>query len=528
MNTQLEVKIAVGGHLITWESVCVSPYIALQLVEKDAYCYAEKSDAGETITLYKKILECPICTTIFSSTEFSLTTTFAEWALQYSFPEWDVEKKQYILQPEYYNTTSAKCPRCGSEKVMTSHFTSFRITSTPTKTIVSQTIPPAKSAQRVNPPTKTMKQSISMSIIFNHRTHRTTYIVCDKNHTILQRKNLDYCPQSIYTIPIINIFAISKKLRQALVDSFVAKGIPVSIPDAYLTIDHLIYCNRFQGFPECFYNALPLNYKTNQIDSDFVATANTLSNYDILPSKYSELALPSIKSLRKSMFENPGLFFYTKEIQLLPFHNRDILLQILQSKLVFRFLSLLKSYPGSLFFIKALIKEKGEPRTWRRIQKDLLQFIEDASLFAILPVSKKQSMIQINAHKTTGYTPFNTTERNFNHPQYSLPILVASSLHDCVIGNYHFIYLKNSLEYHRIAASLHNCLADATDSSIIGIKKGGQYIAAIEVEGNAITQAKTEYNFPISRDADLFPIFLQWAEQCHLTHPPITPNDPAY
>ena len=82
-----------------------------------------------------------------------------------------------------------------------------------------------------------------------------------------------------------------------------------------LTVEQFVLMTRFIGYNCGFYNALPYAEKENLIERRFLKSAKRLHHAVKVPNIFEKTTLPKVKSIRKLLFCNPALFFYTEELE---------------------------------------------------------------------------------------------------------------------------------------------------------------------------------------------------------------------
>ena len=98
---------------------------------------------------------------------------------------------------------------------------------------------------------------------------------------------------------------------------------------------------------------------------------------------------------------------------------------------------------------------------------------------------------------------------------------------DCNIDGYDFFWLRSSNEYEIAGKKLKNCLASwgVDNSPVVCVKKGEQYVAAIEILNGMIVQARAYKNTSIECDRNLSLAFEKWQKKYHVEWEPISYDD---
>lgn len=116
--------------------------------------------------------------------------------------------------------------------------------------------------------------------------------------------------------PIFELINLYKPVNRELKNQFV-KIFHGSLPfrTKELTVEQFLLMTRFIGYDSGFYNALPYAEKGDLIERRFLKPARRLHHAAKVPSIFEKTMLPKIKSIRKLLFCNPALFFYTEELE---------------------------------------------------------------------------------------------------------------------------------------------------------------------------------------------------------------------
>ena len=93
---------------------------------------------------------------------------------------------------------------------------------------------------------------------------------------------------------------------------------------------------------------------------------------------------------------------------------------------------------------------------------------------------------------------------------------------DCCIDGYDFFWLRNSNDYTIAGDKLQNCLTmwSIQSSPVVCVKKGDEYVAAIEISGKTVIQAKGWRNTDIEDNEELQRVFYKWLKQYNMEWKP--------
>ena len=537
MTMNKTVTIPSKGHFLYEDTEILPSCEAFERVQNSAFTYtAAKRDAGpQKIRLLRHWYECANCLREFPMSAAPENEdeeegedeecetgqperNFCGWALQLTFPEVEMYEDDYMFFPLPDKDKPLICPHCGYSAPATTRSFAYGIDASPYRTVITQVIEAAERYIAMPYETQGLPYDcfpLTVKLIFNHESRQTVFTVSDYRNELIEQKDLkgQFDPLKGYTL--LSHINTDTPLKGALTEAlgqFHLDGIPFAGEEAGLDI--FVLLNRFQGFPRKFYEAIPFAKNSYRAEKSFAEPEHLLARYTDIPEVYKRFGLPNKKSIRRTVFENPVLLFYAETIATLPFHNPDVTTRILRSEEAFSFLSELHTQPGISLFLTAMIAEKGEANTWTAIQNKL-EFLRGAAAAYLLSSPDEQKLILHDKIDDTVCRFEYRVDRRFTLPVGKHR---GADISDCRIGIYDFMALKNVFEYRKAAASLRNCLAEyrSEGGQVIGVKSGGEYLAAIEVRKNRIRQVFLADNEPIETDSELHKTFKQWADTCRL------------
>ena len=93
-----------------------------------------------------------------------------------------------------------------------------------------------------------------------------------------------------------------------------------------------------------------------------------------------------------------------------------------------------------------------------------------------------------------------------------------SEIPDCTVEGYDFSWLRSRNDYCLAARQLSNCLGDHSPlgAPVLCIRKQGQTLAAVEVSGRKVLQARGFDNAALEDFPELFQALGKWMERFHL------------
>lgn len=274
-------------------------------------------------------------------------------------------------------------------------------------------------------------------------------------------------------------------------------------PELHFTsvLMNLILLNRFQGYEEHFYHAIPFFEGTTVLDDAFYESAKALRTKDSAIQLFSTLNLPDHKMIKKLFFTRPELMFFAKEIRSMPFKNTDILRRLYASAHIFSTLEAIRKYPAIVPCIEMFVHKFGETRTADLLIDDLNTFLS-AAIESIISGNE----ISLSAGDLRAYIVCN----NYNTLTHRTPLTKTAE-----IDGYTFFELRSTGEYAIASKELINCL-DSPEyyyRTVVCAKKHGKYIAAIEVSSEGtVVQAYLKQNKEISTNPEFEAAFDKWLD----------------
>ncbi len=332
---------------------------------------------------------------------------------------------------------------------------------------------------------------------------------------ITDNRGTQLCSRDITSIP--SIWGRSTLYRLLCNNSLVQRRLRrlfachMSFPflNCELTALHFVAATRFQGFSRSFYDSIPYTVKTGHLDESFDSVSAALKCAADIPSLYKKSRLPQMKSIKKCFFANTGFFFYLSEAVFLwnTIKDPNLFRTLLVSPGIYRLFAFLHQFPGTTVFFGDYAERHG-----KKSLTDLLVNLSD---------TVKQFAIQYSAMNTAArnHEPF-LFERHDNIPGYVLPLAYSVPvhsparrfIHNTSIDGYCFDCLRSTRDYTFAGQALNNCLNASypQDNTVICIKRNSEIIAAIEVNGDTVLQARTHGNADIDKSPAIYKAFKKW------------------
>lgn len=524
MSNCREILVPRGGHRLMVDFETLHAYAAFLKVQaaRQHYWSASRMAGADEIALQKRTCECMSCGMQFSLGEVCMHEEidnfmhmdFSGWALQISLPGFEPPGDSFFFHPALDDTGRIPCPHCGYVAKVVDKCVAFQLFMHESSTVITREIAWCEAGTELlqaNMEAGNWLYPVTWQLTFHHDTHRTVVLLVNRKGECLEAADITEQPHS-WGRRLMNGWQSAAKLGDALKEAF-RRFYPGEFPFTVdeMTLDRLVLLNRFQGFPRSFYDAIPFVHRSNKIAPCVEEISVALAAYENVPALYIKAGLPGAKSIRRTFFENPGLFFYIDQIKALPFHDTNILLQILCSKDAYVFLSTLREYPRVFEYLQRLVMAKGETAAWCTIKGSACMLAKAATAFLVLPASKQEHMLKGKLKKLVKIFE----EIWVMNPPYNIPIVQKNAVEfaACKIGAYVFAPLKTTGEYHKAGESLENCLAGYTHQQVIGVTWGGEYVAAIEVVESEILQVDMGRNTPEGVSCELSSAIAEWAQQ---------------
>ena len=497
----------------------------------DEYFDAEKSANGEFVTLHRSSFLCPCCNRFFKlvaeDTEAEEYEDFEELKRNSGdFFEWvmPVDNATLYTEAKYMFHDSleenyTKCSLCGHGAFITyekSQKPYVSVCGDINKTIVSQTLTSSHlSVLSNNDMWINRRFPVFLEIIFDHETGRTHFVLSEHRKDSVST-DITEMDDLLKGCVIKTCIDEDVDIKKNLLELFRERiDVHISFNEHEVSLETLILLNRFRGFPAPFYNALPLETNSCKIHVGFSDIAEQLRDYNSIDALYRKLNLPDKKQIRKTVFENPELIFYAKEIVGMPFENIDVILQILRSENAFRFLAELHSSPHIKKFIEYIISKRGEAAAWKTLNSGIGDLLSAASNYMLVSDKVRDELTNgsINEIAQRLYNELNVS--------YNIPLVRnKKGIPDCEIGGYCFEKFKNVRQYQFWAKQLNNCLDDYwqrnADSVVFGVKQKMEYVAAVELYKGEVYQVRLKNNKRADSDAEFYHAFQKWTSAYQL------------
>ncbi len=490
------------------------------LLSKKRRSFTSALRRGDEVTLTRHVIECPWCRAEtpaclpLPGTAGGVTRrAVSEWSdPQYSL--FERERGELILNAVRRPDKVFDCPNCGQSSGPFQGNHTVRIGVGPGRLSVSCRSADLKGllslARGAGCESAKLCFPLTETLSFDLRSGRSSLRVADRGGEVLAetdvtRNGKEWRETTVYKLLEANDL-LKRKLRAAFARIYEGE---IPFPAKELSPLNAVAMTRFQGFPRIFYDAIPYDADDGQIEPSFAAAASGIRRAQDLPAVLESSALPGVKSLKRAMFSTPGLFFYLPELETLwpIFGDVNVFTGFLESEHVFAALAFLHQYPGAADFLRDYREEAGSP-----------------ALLALM--KKRREAVEVHALRYAAMGPDAREKARASWKRAggrlrtlqgcSIPMPRGSrSIRDCVVDGYSFEWLRTRSDYVRAGRALRNCLTgwSALSNPVVAVKRSARTVAAIEVAGREIVQARAACNLPLSEDEELAAAYGKWKEK---------------
>ena len=282
-----------------------------------------------------------------------------------------------------------------------------------------------------------------------------------------------------------------------------------------LGVNEMRMLTMFVGYNREFYSAIPFAKGSLAVDESFKTQARKMHDANDIVSLYKKSKLPNMKSVKKILFENTGLFFYLEECERLwtLFNNPNYFVTLLNEKKIYQILSDLHMRPMIFDFLEDYIKTG---RT-RHLLKLIHKYWHSVCRYAVNYSSMSKHM---RKSERTKWLNRESGSAIGGFPSFAIPMCNPTErIRDCSIDEFEFSWLKNSVDYEEAGKALNNCLRDWSTYNypVVCVRKGGKIIAALEVRNDFVFQAFTSNNDSLRKIPGLLKAYYKWHAKNNLS-----------
>lgn len=280
-------------------------------------------------------------------------------------------------------------------------------------------------------------------------------------------------------------------------------------------VNELRLLTMFIGYNRAFYSCIPFSVGTYEIDESFRTCSKKMRYANNAIEIYKNSKLPNMKSVRKTFFQNPGLFFYVPESERLwqILKNPDYFVELFGKQTVFRILSDLHIRPKIFEFLEDYV-EIGKMSVLFNLMSSHWDYIREYAV----NYGSMSNYMKKSEHSKWLNQEFERRIEKF--PDFAIPMCdTGERIRNCTIDEYEFSWLKTSADYEEAGKALNNCLVHWKSNfhPVVCVRKSGKIIAALEIRRNFVYQAYTTNNRHLTQEPGLFEAYAKWHDKNHLT-----------
>lgn len=499
------------------------------LVSKKQRYYTKAIRKGTEADLFSSYIVCPHC-----NSEFVLNTRYStcgyhwylksrisdetvlKWSsLQLSFFDKKNDKILYISSP-VDNLSEFECPKCGNVSNCSDKIKQVSIIKSNKKISIKSEITSIKEIMNFKwfgENSVVVTFPMYEVLTFNYGRGKTYISIQNDKGEIQWQRDVTLHPELLEGTVAHNLIKNNKMVNRNLKRMFMSawnSELPYS--GKQITVENLVKMTMFVGYPEEFYRVVPYELDSMAVESSFKDIAKKMHYSSGMVDLYEESDLPKVKSVRRIFFNNPGLFFYIREAEMILriICDLNIFCEFLKMNNVYEVLSDLHIRPGIIDYITDLCKLKSSRYFLKNVKYDWHYKLGEAIEYSCA----NQNVRKMIQDSWNGNGNINRIVQR--KPVYSILMKRPEErIADCSIDGYDFFWLRNSNEYANAGKQLDNCLStwSPNDCPVVCVKKQDKYVAAIEISAGKIVQAKASKNSKIEHDKKLQSAFLKWQEK---------------
>ncbi len=362
------------------------------------------------------------------------------------------------------------------------------------------------------------------TVVFNFKRKTAFLKLCDRVGNIVSICDITEQPQKLADGVIGDALSKYTRLCRTMKKCFAEKiGRAIPFFDNELTPEKYVLMTRFVGFDRTFFDAVPFVEDTYKIEKSFSDVAKHLSTVSGALRLFKSADLPQTKSVKRILFQTPGLLFYVRECEVLWDIIGDVNLfcRLLRHSDVFDILSQLHLYAGVTKYYRDYIAVKSKKAFVKRLTDYPFQTNYEAAVYAVLdPFRQREEQQKWKAEKSgCTHSFFGNGELNMwgwgtlpMRYRYSVPgIAIDPAVTPCKIGEYLFLWLRTTNEYRLAGRQLNNCLKSPKwRGSVVAVYHRGKILAAIEVRKGQVIQAYRRNNVAIGEGSTLGNAIEKW------------------
>ena len=533
------ITINRGYKVIEKETIldAVSAYKILSTNKQFKYTKAEYLMDLKQVKLTRHICICPNCNSYIPA----YTHAFFEWqprrkmsasqAKSWCYelrPFFDTENDTFDFYKPFESVEELSCPYCNRKSGFSSHKNNISIEYDKGIITVSCELKWILDVVNIDwaPSIKMSELPLTESVIFNVKKGKTFFTLTnDAGDLIAIQDVTNGLPSSKQKSILIEFINNNVHIKKALSRNFErAWGKALPYPFVELDINKCILLTSYVGYDNVtFYDNIPTASKDNTFDTTFNTSRKHLHYAEFCVDLLANSEIPQSKSIKTYIYQNPYLLFFIKEIEAfwkLFGEDYNLLLSFLQSETACANLFALHTYPGIEDFYSDFVRIKSS----YELNKILTLSGKEPCVYGIY-YSALSKQNKAEAQKTwkrlKGFMKYCYLYSPFSDMMDKLFLTLPSAklserFFPKQVNGYQFAALKSRHDFVTAGEQLGNCLGKVSfENPVIGVKKAGRYVAAIEVdlEEKIIIQARIAENNSIENDANIFKAYKKWCKK---------------
>ena len=486
---------------------------------------------GDAIVLTEDRIRCPFCgseTPAYAPFHGAVPEAKKPRVGVRSFERWADPQRaipgfvpdEYRLNNVWIPAEEYTCPVCGQDSTPLRRSRTLHIRARRGRAEISWDSASLKRVLRsgcFSGGTLTLIPPLSETVTFDLKKGRVVMRVTDAAGNLAAVRDLTGSRNTREESSVCRLIAASEPVREQLWLAFrEAYGQELPFEEKDLTPELFTAVTRFVGYPREFYDAIPYDLETGRIEKSFRAVSRRLHRAAALPALYGASGLPGMKSVKRSFFARPGLFFYLEEAEMLweAAGDPNIFCRLLTIPHIYDVLSFLHRFPDCAAFFRDYMLERGGPGLLRLLTDHWDGLQGYIARYCIMRPSSRAA----ERRKWRGAAELIPGDMNFSIPmQYGY-----RDIADCSVDGFRFVWLRSKADYRAAGEALNNCLVSwqTTGNPVVAVKRDGRYAAAIEVSDGFVIQARAAGNRPMADSPALNRAYMKWRDKFRLEERP--------
>lgn len=340
--------------------------------------------------------------------------------------------------------------------------------------------------------------------------------IVDSSGAIISHRDVSGCPELLEGGAVNKVLCESKRARRELRRLFeLVWEAPLPFVGKRLDIEAFFKMTAFVGYPERFYNGIPYTMGSIKVEKSFRPQARRLHLAKNIDNTYRLSGLPNVKSVRRDVFNDAGLLFYSEELVSVfrALSDTNLFCRFIRCDRVYEILSELRVRPGIIDYITDYAAEMGAKSVVISFEREWDGMLGRAVDYGCMSARMRR---QVREGWRDQRHPLGSFSRA---SEISIPMCNPDeSIRDVTVDGYSFFWLRCSNDYLKASKSLNNCLAtwNPGGSPVVCVGKNGSTVAAIEIYDRKVIQARGVDNIDIDDDEELCEAVSKWMRKYRL------------